>query len=220
MNEELTYQFEGLIKKAIQEMLFRESCIESLKDKEISISKVVINNGNIIEVYLQIENELRQILNQQLNTIIENINKSSKNQSIGIQKITFNTNSTFRKIGWLRPINELDNFYELLDKSAVIGGIDYTRFSQHYFGHETPEKEIIWCEKDNRLVYFFKFLIDYNIIPPHDNPYLIICKNYCNENGENYDPKKLRKNYGNTMSSTNLNQFDYLIKPLKKMFNI
>lgn len=218
MNEKLTYQFEELMKDAIKSVLHRGYSKNLTKDQEFNISQIVLNNENIIEVFLKVENELNQILSQQLNTIVESINKSSQFQNREIQKVILNNNVTYRKIGWLRPINLLEDFYGLLDKSAVIG-IDYKRFVQHFFGDETPDKGIIWYERDNRLAYLFNYLIDYNIISPHDNQYLIMSKHFCNENGVYYNPEKLRKNLGNTISSKNLIQFDYIIKPLRTLFN-
>lgn len=219
MSGEHTYQIEKLINEAIHEMLLKEYYYNSFKNsQDINISNIVINNGDVIEVYLKIENELHQILNHQLNTIIENINKSAKFHSTEIRKITFKTNLTYRKIGWLRPENLLEDFYKLLDKTAVIG-IDYESFVQHFFGDERSDKGIIWYERDNKLAYLFNFLIDHNIISPHDNQYLIVSKHFCNENGVYYNPEKLRKNLGNTITSNNLIQFDYIIKPLKRIFN-
>jgi len=216
MSDDLTYQVEKLINSAILELLRKNCCNNIPYNQNLDITKISIGDNNLIDIFLKLDYEVQQIIKQQLTLVIKSIKPSKNNEK---QNYIPEQNQSFRKIGWLRKESELHECYKIFDQYAVTR-VTEEIFIRHFTGSENSGQRIPWYEKKICLPYIFQIFSEKEIIPPHDNLFVLLSEHFCDSKGKYLDPGNLRKNYGQAYSYKMFSNFDYLMKALNALFKI
>jgi len=160
----------------------------------------------------QLERQIRQIARDEFNLLI--YNRSGKIKDLYQQHSPVNYYKVnIKRMGWRLSFEKFEIFWKLLIKFGLID-CKYEVFREHFFGTGVISDKIVWYGTDNRITFFINDLMDKEIIPVHDKPFVLICNHFRSIDKE-FDPEKLRKNNSKGVAESKFDQFNQLLKEIK-----
>lgn len=79
-------------------------------------------------------------------------------------------------------------------KNNVFVNTAFENFEPRFIGGISFARRMIWLRGINLLTYTFKYIMDNDIIPFHDEPNKVIAEHFCDEDGNDFKNEQLQKN--------------------------